>query len=726
MTAVQSSQMPDLSLPWIKKIYPANSSSAQSTQIQMRVQHNENFPKVVIIVITWNGKADTEECLRSLNAITYPNYEILVIDNNSNDNTVPALRKQFPFVHIIQNNANVGFAEATNLGVEYARTLSAKYFFSLNNDITVDKDFLTDLVNCAERSPKIAAVAPKLYNYYHKDRIEYAGGKLHFLRAKIQAIGYGETDKPCYNTIKKVTFIPGGAALYRISAWLDIGPLDSSLFAYWEDGDWCYRANKKGYSCYYIPTSRIWHKVSASMGGYKNPTSIYLYSRNRIRFILKHATPLKKLFFFTYFFSIYIPEFILFHLFTLNFGAIKSFLRAVFGYGLPSLCSRRFDYPAFLVPGMHIGINARYLQRRTTGIERYLSELIKNLARGNASSLFSLYFMRHEPITLTTRQKNFFSYRTRFPTRNRFLRILWEQFWLAIELKRKHIDVFHGPSFVAPFFTSCKIIITIHDLAFLTYPESFTLENKLYFTVFLKHSIKQASRIIADSHATKKDIIQYFHVPENKIRVIHLGVDAIFSRQPDAPEFLKTKYSLHQPYILFAGLITPRKNLERILTAFADFKSKYKTQHIFVIVGEKGWLYDSVFALIKKLGIEKDIRYIGHVPDEELPFFYSAADMLTFPSLYEGFGLPILEAMACGCPVITSKVSSMPEVAGRAALLIDPFSVAEIADAMKSLVFDSELRSKLIEAGFKRAKQFPWQKTAEATFKVYEECYREK
>ena len=218
--------------------------------------------------------------------------------------------------------------------------------------------------------------------------------------------------------------------------------------------------------------------------------------------------------------------------------------------------------------------------------------------------------------------------------------------------------------------------------------------------------------IIVDSHATKKDVSTYFSTPENKINVVHLA-----SEMKPVPTRLPSKYGIKGDFLLYVGTVEPRKNLLRIIEAFNQLDQELKL----VIVGVSGWDNKAVYRTKNP-----NIIFTGYVPEEELPIFYCNAKLLLYPSLYEGFGFPILEAMNCGCPVITSNISSMPEVAGNAALLVDPYSTEEIKRAMQMLLSDAKLRKRLIDSGVRQARRFSWGKTADETMKVYEKVLETK
>jgi glycosyltransferase involved in cell wall biosynthesis len=366
---------------------------------------------------------------------------------------------------------------------------------------------------------------------------------------------------------------------------------------------------------------------------------------------------------------------------------------------------------------LNIGINARFIQTKISGIGKYVLQLMRHIPTfGNNHYYF--YEYGHVPIERPIKGDNIHYVIPKVYTKNRTLRIFWEQMLFSRQVKKDKIKIFHGPSFMLPVFKPCKSVITVHDLTFVHYPQGFNFSTRLYYKLFFRRSLENADMIIADSEATKKDLMQIYNIPVNKIQTIYLGVDEIFKNVTDKKKIkeVKRKYSLPEKYFLFVGLLSPRKNVRRALKAFAQLH----TEHKFVIVGNKGWLYEPIFKLIEDLNLKERVIFTKYADSEDLPAIYSCAEALIFPSLYEGFGLPIVEAMACGCPVITSNISSMPEVAGDAAILINPYNVEEIKNAMNTIMINKKVRMDLIKKGYENIKRFSWQKMAEKTVKVYE------
>lgn len=269
----------------------------------MLIKSNQNYPKVVIILLNWNGKEDTIECLESLKHITYRNYELLLVDNGSTDGSVERFNELYPNIDIVINEKNLGYAEGNNVGIRTAMDKGADYILLLNNDTVVDPEFLGELVTAAESDIKIGFVGPKVYYYNYegrKDIINFAGGKLDMLKGITTHIGINEMDGGQYDQIKEVDYIEGSCILAKKEMLNIIGLLDPVYFAYWEDNDWCKRGYAAGYRSFFAPMAKIWHKTSASNIGTMN---LYYMTRNRLWFMKKNASNLQYLVFSIYFFG---------------------------------------------------------------------------------------------------------------------------------------------------------------------------------------------------------------------------------------------------------------------------------------------------------------------------------------------------------------------------------------------------------------------------------------
>lgn len=293
---------------------------------------------------------------------------------------------------------------------------------------------------------------------------------------------------------------------------------------------------------------------------------------------------------------------------------------------------------------------------------------------------------------------------------------LWSQTFLPLELyKRKafgqDIQVFFSPAHYAPRFCPIPIVVTIHDLSYFYYPNEFLKKDLYQLRNWTQYSLEKAKTVIAVSNTTKKDIVKFYHTPEGKIQVIYNGFEKGNTTK-------NTYYSLPtKNYILFVGTLQPRKNVDVLLSSFALFK-KGNSEFKLVLVGKKGWLYEYIFKRVEDLGLKKDVIFTGYLKDEQLSVLYEKAFCFVMPSLYEGFGIPLLEAMSYGCPVISSYTSSLPEVGSNACLYFDPKDPQELLEKLIILKNNHTLRKDLIQKGRKRTKLFSWQKCAEQTLAI--------
>ena len=303
----------------------------------------------------------------------------------------------------------------------------------------------------------------------------------------------------------------------------------------------------------------------------------------------------------------------------------------------------------------------------------------------------------------------------------------WLYVKLPLSLRELELDILHEPGIVRPsilYSSGFKKIITIHDLVPLIFPNTTSLFDIVNLKVvqMLKRNI---DAVIVPSENTKRDVIKFFRIPNDKIKVIPYGRDERFRLIKDREELenVRLKYKLPDKFVLFVGTLEPRKNIKNLIKAYYKLKKK-GIRHKLVIVGKRGWKYKQIFDVWKSLDLGGDVMFVDYVENEYLPFIYNLADLFVYPSLYEGFGLPPLEAMACGCPVVVSNTSSLPEVVGDAGIKVDPYNIDEIADAMYKILINDDLKDELVKRGLKRAKLFSWEKAAKETLKMYEGCIR--
>ncbi len=372
---------------------------------------------------------------------------------------------------------------------------------------------------------------------------------------------------------------------------------------------------------------------------------------------------------------------------------------------------------------IHVGLDAHLLSRqagyRSAGIHSYIHQLIQHLPGVDErlqATIFTGQSRREQwgvSDTLGWRS-------SRWPTHRPWVRIAWEQFAQPWALQRAGVQLLHALAFVSPLLAPVPAVITVHDLSFLRFPERFRPLNRLYLSTLTRVSCRRARRIIAVSQATADEVLRLLGVPAERIDVIAHGVQhaRFHPLPPEQVAAFRQRKSLPPNFALFLGTLEPRKNLTTLIEAFGRTEALRRGIKL-VIAGGKGWYYQEIFNLVQRLGLEKAVLFPGFVPDDELGLWYNAATALVYPSLYEGFGMPLLEAMACGTPVISSQASCMPEAVGDAGLLVSPHDVAGLAQSIDRLWSDADLRADLSQRGQTRAAAYTWEATARATVASY-------
>jgi glycosyltransferase involved in cell wall biosynthesis len=364
---------------------------------------------------------------------------------------------------------------------------------------------------------------------------------------------------------------------------------------------------------------------------------------------------------------------------------------------------------------MRIGVDARLMHHQPAGISRYTWHLLHALAKLNHEDEFVVFQHRRHQAPLIN-QANFRRGTLLSPVHHPV-----EQWLLPLELLRFPLDLLHSTDFIPPLRSPVPAVITVHDLAFLHWPHFITKASAAYYGQ-IDRAVRHARHIIVPSENTKHDLIGQLGVLENRVSVIHEAADPLFQPLPvEATRHeVMSKYGLPASYIFFVSTIEPRKNVTGLLSAFHHLRQRYNmTETALVLAGSHGWLYEETLETVHKLNLGEATRFLGRVSDEDLRKLYVAARVHVHPAHYEGFGLPPLEAMACGTPTIVSNSSSLPEVVGDAALLIDPNDHEEIAVALHRLLTDDQLHAELRSKGLQRAKCFSWESAARSTMEVY-------
>lgn len=373
---------------------------------------------------------------------------------------------------------------------------------------------------------------------------------------------------------------------------------------------------------------------------------------------------------------------------------------------------------------MIIGIDGNEANvAKRVGISEYAFQLLMQLssAKFKVQNAKFVVYLKDEPRSELPPESENWKYRVIKPGK------LWTQWRLPLDLflHKPRPDVFFSPTHYAPRFSPVPTVVSVMDLSYLYFPEMFNKSDLLQLRSWTEYSVKKATKVLTISNSSKDDIIKEYRVGKDRVVVTHLGIKESVTLTPHiySMNTLKAKYDLSDNYILFVGTLQPRKNIVRLIKAFAKVSKEEKAPEDLqlVVVGRKGWLYEEILETPKELGIEKSVKFLENVQDDELPLFYKNALCFVLPSLYEGFGLPVLEAMQQGCPVITSNISSLPEAGGDAALYVDPEDVDDIAKKITQLVSSEKLRKEMIEKGKEQVKKFSWEKTARETLDVLEQ-----
>ena len=367
---------------------------------------------------------------------------------------------------------------------------------------------------------------------------------------------------------------------------------------------------------------------------------------------------------------------------------------------------------------MRIGIDANEANVHTrVGISEYAFQILKKLydfrKSGRIQHEFVIY-LKSRPLETLPEESVWWKYRVVKPSK------LWTQIGLPFHLVTtlKKPDVFLTLTHYAPRIAPVPTIVSVMDLSFLHFPETFRKNDLFQLTSWTEYSVKRASKVITISQSSKDDIIKHYHVPNEKVQVVHLGLKELSmeNKSVDLKEF-----GVAKKYILYVGTLQPRKNIARLIEAYSKLDPSVKNDYQLVVIGQKGWLYEDILSAPDKFKVGDDVLFLDYVKDADLPAFYRQAEVFVLPSLYEGFGLPVLEAMRYDCPVITSNVSSLPEAGGDAALYVDPEDVDDIKKAIEKVLTDETLRKQMIEKGRVHYKKFTWEKAASEVLEAIEE-----
>jgi glycosyltransferase involved in cell wall biosynthesis len=365
-----------------------------------------------------------------------------------------------------------------------------------------------------------------------------------------------------------------------------------------------------------------------------------------------------------------------------------------------------------------IGINAHLLSAksgyRRAGIHQYIDQVLDHLPLLSSASQYWV-FSRHA--ARFSAKPGFAVRSSRWPTERRLVRIAWEQAAWPLLASYHKLDLLHSMAFVAPLFSRIPTVITVYDLSFIHFPGGYPTLQRNYLQSQTARSCRKAQRVITISESGRQDVHRFFQVPLDQIDVVLPGVDPLFRPLPAAEvTAFRQREALPREVILHVGTLQPRKNIPVLLEAMAKLA---RPDVALVLAGGKGWLYQDIFERVVVLGLEKQVRFTGYIADEELPLWYNAATLLAFPSVYEGFGMPVVEAMACGTPVVAAQSSSIPEAGGEAALYFNPDNVDALTNCLSAVLDDATLATTMRLKGLAQARLFSWARAGQETARVY-------
>ncbi len=375
---------------------------------------------------------------------------------------------------------------------------------------------------------------------------------------------------------------------------------------------------------------------------------------------------------------------------------------------------------------MNIGIDTISLLQPMAGLGRYTFNIIRcllslderhNLYLFGGNNFFKEVFFYTNGDIESEIWRRVFVPPFPFKKITRVLLPLWAK---KVELSRADIDVFLGTSFKGIFDKSFKTVVTVHDMVHEYYPETIPSNMLRYLRNGLSRCLERSHLVIAVSDNTKKDIVKFLGVPNEKVWVIYNGIDEIFRpvKEENKLKEIRWKYNLPDKFLLYIGAIQPRKNIVGIIKAFKLLFQDRDFDHKLVIGGGTGWKKKDIYTIIKELELKERVVFTPYIPDKDLPYIYNLADVFVFPSFYEGFGFPVLEAMACGVPVVTSDISCLPEIAGDAAVLVNPNLSVDIAEGIRMVISDEEFKKALVERGLKRSREFTWKRCVRETLRA--------
>ncbi|QQD74353.1 glycosyltransferase [Acidithiobacillus ferrivorans] len=672
---------------------------------------------VYIILLNWNSAADTLRCLRALTLLRGELARVMVVDNDSEPADLQRLRSGIArwglAVELVETGENLGFGGGCNIGIRLALERGAEFVWLLNNDAVPHPDALQAMLRVMARDGEVAAVGSVIYDLERPKRVQTWGGGRVWRWAGVAR----HHRRPV--AARRLDYLTAASILLHREALERTGLFDDdTFFMYWEDTDLCFRLRAQGWKLAVAGDAVIWHQRSSSLG-HANPLKDYYVTASSRQFLRRYA-PRPRL--------------------AMILGALGRIARRLL-WGkwrnvraiVSALWDRPYDlsmspFMAVGAPGLgplRVAVDANTLSGRLAGIGHYSVALCQQLVADGGATL--AYFTarswaQEPPRPAGLRIPQLLQWRKHIPLGRELQCVLQERQLARLE-RRWRPDLILGPNFVlAP--GKAPSVLVVHDLSHIRYPEVHPPARVAFLNRHLRPALAHARAVLTDSCFTEAELLHYFPEAAGRTHVVYPGISERFAMAPAAEVEVALDGVLlgdDRRFFLFLSTLEPRKNLAGLLAAYTALPAAIRGAHPLVLVGQMGWQESNFAAVLAEMLERGEVRMLGYLRDELLPALYRRALALVYPSLYEGFGLPPIEAMASGCPVLVADVTAMPEACGDAALYCDPLDVRSITAAMRRLAEDEVLRARLAAAGPARAALYTWEAAAAQVLAVMRE-----
>ena len=675
---------------------------------------------VYIILLNWNSAADTLRCLRALTMLQGGRARVMVVDNGSEPADLERLRSGIArwglAVELVETGENLGFGGGCNIGMRRALARGAEFVWLLNNDAVPHPDALQAMLRVTEGDAQIGAVGSVIYDLERPERVQTWGGGRVWRWAGVAR------HRRWPIAARRLHYLTAASILLRREALERTGLFDDdTFFMYWEDADLCFRLRAQGWKLAVAGDAMIWHQRSSSLG-HANPLKDYYVTASSRRFLRRYA-PRPRL--------------------AMTLGALGRIARRLLRGRwrnvraiVFALWDRPYDLSSPNAVGavsqgdgpLRVAVEATTLSGRLAGIGHYTAALCQQLVADGGATL--AYFTARSWAQEPPRQPGLriprpLQWRKRIPM-GREMQFVLQRRQLARLERLWRPDLILGPSFVLPRARAPSVMV-VHDLSHLRYPEVHPPARVAFLNRHLRPAMARTAAVLTDSRFTEAELLHYFPEVAGRTHVVYPGISGRFALAPAAEVETALDGVLlgdDRHFFLFLSTLEPRKNLVGLLAAYAALPAAIRGAHPLVLVGQMGWQESNFAAVLTGMVERGEVRMLGYLRDELLPALYRRALALIYPSLYEGFGLPPIETMATGCPVLVANVSSLPEVCGDAALYCDPLDVGSITAGMRRLAEDDALRARLAAAGPARAALYTWEVAAAQALAVMREVTR--